>query len=624
MRFIIRDKKLVNEEKIKELDLVQGINWNGNEFQIIVGNGVAHLYDNVVALDKESKKNKNEFLTKQKKEKKKESGWKRFLGAMGAIMQPAIPMFIVAGLLLGLKTVFVETGVIQKAPLVPTLQDINAMPVFDAVFWGVSEVGLKFLAIFIGYNTMKYFGGNLVMSIFLGLAIANPLLLNASWHLFYLGKIDIKVQTYNTSILPLIAANICYFYLDKNIKKIMPKSLDMIFRPLISFVVVVFGTYFILGPILNIFEHYIAEGAKYLGEIPYGIGTMILAMFWEPLVLTGSHIVVGLVLSMGVRGAGGEFIPSILLPAIMYGSYGQLGALFAVMMRTKNKKLKEYGAANILPGLMPITEPIVYGVNLPMVLPFVAGCLGAGVGGLFSGLVNVQKFSFGGFGIFGILSYWNDNAWNIILFLISCLISIGASLLICLALYQDRHSEKKEIKDVNKILIKYCKLINEVKFTSKEKTTLAARTHIDPDLKLSIKEVEKLYNKYDSNKVEIEKINNHKKITASMKRELILLETQNREYKKLIDSKEVSLNELQNNLLEGIKKMLEGLALYFGDDNFLLFVNNYFNAIYSLQIVYHRMDKKEDVFNYKTVKKTYNLERKALLAEEKELKKALA
>jgi phosphotransferase system IIB component len=26
MRFIIRDKKLVNEEKIKELDLVQGIN----------------------------------------------------------------------------------------------------------------------------------------------------------------------------------------------------------------------------------------------------------------------------------------------------------------------------------------------------------------------------------------------------------------------------------------------------------------------------------------------------------------------------------------------------------------------------------------------------------------------
>jgi hypothetical protein len=141
---------------------------------------------------------------------------------------------------------------------------------------------------------------------------------------------------------------------------------------------------------------------------------------------------------------------------------------------------------------------------------------------------------------------------------------------------------------------------------------------------LSIKEVEKLYNQYDSNKVEIEKINNHKKITASMKRELILLETQNREFKKLIDSKEVSLNELQNNLLEGIKKMLEGLALYFGDNNFLLFENNYFNAIYSLQIVYHRMDKKEDVFNYKTVKKTYNLERKALLADEKELKKALA
>jgi len=204
------------------------------------------------------------------------------------------------------------------------------------------------------------------------------------------------------------------------------------------------------------------------------------------------------------------------------------------------------------------------------------------------------------------------------------LISIFASTIICLFIYREHPSEKSQIKKVNKLLIKYCKLINEAKFTSKEKTTLAARTHVDSDLKLSIKEVEKLYNRYDSNKEKISKINNHKEITASMKKELILLEAQNREYKKLINSKEIILNELQNNLLEGIKKMLEGLALYFGDNNFLSFESNYFNAIYSLQIVYHRMDKKENVFNYKTVKKTYNLERKALLTKEKELKKALA
>jgi len=44
----------------------------------------------------------------------------------------------------------------------------------------MSEVGLKFLAIFIGYSTMNYLGGNSIMSLLLGLSIANPLLLNHS------------------------------------------------------------------------------------------------------------------------------------------------------------------------------------------------------------------------------------------------------------------------------------------------------------------------------------------------------------------------------------------------------------------------------------------------------------
>jgi len=70
---------------------------------------------------------------------------------------------------------------------------------------------------------------------------------------------------------------------------------------------------------------------------------------------------------MGIRGATGAPSPSVLLPAFMYGSYGQLGALIAIIIKTKDKKVKEFGIANIFTGILPITEPIVYGMTLPMV-----------------------------------------------------------------------------------------------------------------------------------------------------------------------------------------------------------------------------------------------------------------
>lgn len=40
----------------------------------------------------------------------------------------------------------------------------------------VAEISLKFMGIFVGYNTAKYFGGNPIMGIVVSLMIANPFL----------------------------------------------------------------------------------------------------------------------------------------------------------------------------------------------------------------------------------------------------------------------------------------------------------------------------------------------------------------------------------------------------------------------------------------------------------------
>jgi phosphotransferase system glucose/maltose/N-acetylglucosamine-specific IIC component len=97
--------------------------------------------------------------------------------------------------------------------------------------------------------------------------------------LFNLGSLEIVVQPYASSILPMIAANILYFYLDKGLKKVLSPKLDLFLRPLVAYTVTVLATYFFIGPVLYTIEQLAGKGIYKLAEIPYGFGVMILAMF---------------------------------------------------------------------------------------------------------------------------------------------------------------------------------------------------------------------------------------------------------------------------------------------------------------------------------------------------------
>gem|GEM_PF-4046367 len=60
---------------------------------------------------------------------------------------------------------------------------------------------------------------------------------------------------------------------------------------------------------------------------------------------------------------------------------------------------------SLVPGFFGITEPIIYGVNLPKVRPFIAGILGAAFGAAFIMVFNVHSSQPGGQGILAVLSF---------------------------------------------------------------------------------------------------------------------------------------------------------------------------------------------------------------------------
>lgn len=69
---------------------------------------------------------------------------------------------------------------------------------------------------------------------------------------------------------------------------------------------------------------------------------------------------------------------------------GQVGAALALFWRAKRDSLlRTQIKGAIIPGFLGIGEPLIYGVTLPRMKPFVTACLGGACGRFFVGLIRL-------------------------------------------------------------------------------------------------------------------------------------------------------------------------------------------------------------------------------------------
>ena len=87
----------------------------------------------------------------------------------------------------------------------------------------------------------------------------------------------------------------------------------------------------------------------------------------------------------------------------MMAGGGQVGAGFAIYLKTKNKKLKNLTRDALPVGILGIGEPLMYAVTLPLGMPFITACLGSGFGGLLASIFHLGTISVGVSGLVGLL-----------------------------------------------------------------------------------------------------------------------------------------------------------------------------------------------------------------------------
>lgn len=408
VRLGIVDSDLVDVAGLKKVPGVIGV-VEDDTLQIIVGPGVVNkvagamaemagvkigetIQENLDSGTKTGKELVEEKASKTKAELKAKqnnsSGFKRLLKSISNIFVPLIPGFVGAGLIAGIAAIISNNITAGNLDAAVWTQYIDIL--------GVINKGIfAFLAIYVGINTANEFGGTPV----LGGGIAGITLLSglAEGHTITNIFTGDPIVAGQGGIIGVLLAVWLMCVLEKNLRKIIPNAIDIIFTPTLVLLIIGLVTIFLIMPFAGLVSDGLVNGINWVIEVGGVFAGFVLGTLFLPMVMFGLHQVLTPIHVEMIAQNG----YTILLPILAMAGGGQVGAAIALWIRCrKNKPLVNMIKGGLPVGILGIGEPLIYGVTIPLGKPFLTACLGGGIGGAVIGYFgNVGAIAIGPSGV---------------------------------------------------------------------------------------------------------------------------------------------------------------------------------------------------------------------------------
>lgn len=431
LRFKLNDESKANKEALENLDGVVKVIINGGVYQVIIGTHVKEVFEEI----EKDIKPQNGDKENKKAEKKSIPGV--IIDFISGTFQPIIPALSGAGMVKALLALLVVFNAISK-----TSQTYYILNFFaDAVFY--------FLPILLAFSQAQKLKCNPILA-----ASVAGIMMHPSWGALvtkgeavnFFGVIPFTLTSYASSVIPIILVVLVQSYVEKWLEKVVPGSVKLIFVPMITFVVMGTLALSVLGPIGSIVGKYLAVFFTFLSVNASWAPPALIGLTLPVMVMFGIHNAVA---PMGIMQMTNLGYDSIFGPGALCSNIAQGTAAFVVSFITKDAKTKELGLSTGITGLMGITEPALYGINLPKKYPLIAAMIGGGAGGLFAGLTHTHRFATGSSGLPAILLYIGDNTmqfmYNMIIALVITIV-VTAVITYVLGVKYEKKAETAEIK----------------------------------------------------------------------------------------------------------------------------------------------------------------------------------
>lgn len=454
LRFKLKDESKANKEVLESTDGVIKVMQAGGQYQVVIGNQVNDVYDAVLevghlaaagAVDEEGN------AVEETSGGGKKSPVSLCIDVISGTLQPTLGVMAATGIIKGLLALFDFLGLIPAAS--GTYQ----------VWYAVADGFFYFMPIVLGYTAAKKFKVNEFIGMAIGIALCYPAMVNStagtvlgtvftgtafemSYYLTFFGiPVIMPASGYTSSVVPIILAVAIAAPLEHWLKKVIPDVIKLFVVPFVTLIVMVPLTYLVIGPIASILCSILSLFFNAIYSIPVVgglIGGVLIGAFWQVLVIFGLHWSLVPLAMINYSLLGYDFI----LSPYFCVSFAQTFVVLAIVLKTKDEKLKKIAIPAFISGIFGVTEPAIYGVTLPKKTPFIYSCIAGAIGGAFTGLMRTRSYSIGGLGLFGLPSFIDTTGvmglTKMIYILIAILIASVAGFAMTYVLYKDEPAKK--------------------------------------------------------------------------------------------------------------------------------------------------------------------------------------
>ncbi|HBG5343155.1 TPA: PTS glucose transporter subunit IIA [Clostridioides difficile] len=446
LRFKLADESKLNKDKLEDLDGVTKYINNAGVHQIVIGTHIKDVFEEI-------EKNIDVQSSNDSGSSEKKGPVAIVIDFVAGTFQPVIPALSGAGMVKAVLALLIVFNVIT-----PDSQTYYMLNLFaDGVFF--------FLPMILAFTVAQKLRCNPILAVSVAAMMMHPnweALVTAGNPVNFFGFIPFTLASYTGSVIPILIIIFFQSYVEKFLGRIIPKSIELVFIPMLTFLIMGTLAFSLLGPIGSILGGYLATFFTYLSVNASWLPAVLIGGLLPVMVMFGLHNGVA---PLGVMQMAELGYDSIFGPGALVSNIAQATASAVVAFRTKNKKLKQVAISGSITAYMGITEPTLYGVNLPKKYPLISAMIGGASGGLYAGLTNTHRFATGSSGLPAVLLYIGDDTMrffcNIIIALIISAI-VTATLTYILSFKYEKEKEVEEVAKIKPVILDDTHLISPI------------------------------------------------------------------------------------------------------------------------------------------------------------------
>ena len=441
LRFKLKDESKAQTDVLKDTDGIVTVIQSGGQYMVVIGNHVPQVYDAVCAVGHitpggavNEDGSAIEGGGDAPKTKEKFNPINAFVSIVTSVFTPWLGVLAACGIVKGLVALFVALGVMDGAG-----STYN-------ILYSLGDCFFYFMPILLAYTASKKFGLPEFEGMIIGAAMIYPYLLGSSTNvhdsLFMIPVTMPSSGDYTSSVIPIICAVAFAAWFEKLYSKYIPDTIKLFAIPLITCTVTFCLTLWVIGPIASLLAQGLSVLFTFLSNTSSILMGAVVGAFWQVLVMFGLHWAVATLAITDAATAGS----TTLLIGMLGTTFAQTGAVAAIWIKTKNKKLKSLCAPAFVSAIAGVTEPAIYGITLPKKLPFIITCVVSCITGGIMGAFHTAQFSIGAMGVFSWPTFVDpvsNDASGMVIAIVVSLVATVAGFILTFLTYSDEPAKKK-------------------------------------------------------------------------------------------------------------------------------------------------------------------------------------